>query len=193
MDHDVFIVACSPRKGGNSDAAAEAARLSLPVPANIVRVADAAVAPCQSCGYCLLHPGQCAIDGQGDGAAEIFERMAGASLTIAVCPVYFYHVPAQAKAWIDRSQRYWALPACRKPAKGKAMTAIFVAARQNGEKLFDGASLTLRYMAQNMGMEWIPPLCLRGADGNDSLKGNANALARIEQFVLNAWHERKGQ
>ena len=117
MEPSAFIAACSPRRGGNSDCAAETVRLALPVPALTARVADAGVRPCVSCGHCLSHPGECALDGARDGAAALFSHAAAAHLTLIVSPIYFYHLPAQAKAWIDRSQRWWALPASIQPAE----------------------------------------------------------------------------
>ncbi len=187
MEYSAFIAACSPRRGGNSDAAAAAARLALHDPVCSARIADAGVRPCTGCGYCRSHPGECAQDGGGDGAASLYACVAKARLTIVVSPVYFYHVPSQAKAWIDRAQRFWEMPPAMRPAAGRRLTAIFIGARERGEKLFSGAGLTLRYMALAMGMEWIPPLCLYGYDGPSVLREDRAALERIRAFVTHAW------
>ncbi len=187
MEHPFFLAACSPRKGGNSDCAADAARLALPVPGLIARVADAGVRPCMSCGHCLSRPGECALDGEGDGAAALFAHAAEAQLTLIVSPVYFYHLPAQAKAWIDRAQRWWALPPSAKPAVGRALSAILIGARERGEHLFDGAERSLRYMAIALGMEWHPALHLYGFEGPGALKADVTAQERISRFVAETW------
>ncbi|MBR4423345.1 MAG: NAD(P)H-dependent oxidoreductase, partial [Mailhella sp.] len=159
-----------------------------PVPSLAARVADAGVRPCASCGRCLSHPGECALDGSGDGAAALFAHAAAARLTLIVSPIYFYHLPAQAKAWIDRAQRWWALPASAKPAAGRTLSAILIAARERGEHLFDGAERSLRYMALALGMEWHPALRLYGYDSPGALRADSAAQERIRRFAAEAWH-----
>ncbi len=193
MEPSVFIAACSPRRGGNSDCAAEAARMALPVPAFVRRVADAGVRPCASCGHCLSHPGECALDGPGDGAAAIFGHVVRTRLTLIVSPVYFYHLPAQAKAWVDRSQCFWALPPSGKPAAGRVLSAILIGARERGEHLFDGAERSLRCMARVMGMDWHPALRLYGFDGPGALRDDSAAQGRIRSFAAAAWHMLEGR
>ena len=185
----VFIAACSPRRGGNSDHAAallgEAWGLATPA----VRVADAGVRPCISCGFCASRPGLCSLDGTGphgekDGAQALFSAMCAAELSVIVAPVYFYHLPAQAKAWIDRSQRWWAVEdAASRPGAGRTMTAVLMGARPRGDKLFEGADRTLRYMAKTLGMEWHPPLYLYGLDGPDALVRSAEKQAQLRNWA----------
>ncbi|MBP3730192.1 MAG: NAD(P)H-dependent oxidoreductase [Mailhella sp.] len=180
----VFIAACSPRSGGNSDYAASMLQHFFSGASHVLRVADIPLHPCSSCGHCAVHPGICSS--KGDGAPELFAHVARARLTIMVSPVYFYHLPAQAKAWVDRTQAFWNLPEADKPAAGNFFAAVLIGARPRGAKLFEGADLTLRYMAQALGMEWIQPLALYGLDGRDALKNNAQAQRQIREFAENA-------
>lgn len=181
MTHPVFLAACSPRRGGNSDVAASLVRQALDAPCAQYRVAEAGVYPCSSCGYCDRNPGECALDTPGDGARELFQVMCRAPLSVVVSPVYFYHLPAQAKAWIDRTQRYWACE--KKPGGGRPVTAVLFGARPRGEKLFEGAERTLRYMALALGMTWVEPLRLYGLDAPGDLAGNAGASERVREFA----------
>lgn len=179
----VFIAACSPRRGGNSDHAAALLGEAWGLSAPFARVADAPVHPCISCGHCASHPGCCALDSAGgDAASAFFASMFEARLTVLVSPVYFYHIPAQAKAWVDRSQRWWAVDGPL-PGAGRAMTALLIGARPRGEKLFEGADRTLRYMARALGMDWLPPLHLYGLEGPDDLARDAEKQAQIRGWA----------
>ena len=191
----VFIASCSPRKGGNSDFAASLVERTLPVPASVIRVADAHVRPCNACGVCESMPGRCTLDGPTvlpssataqmpvmDGAKALFGAMTTAPVTFIVAPIYYYHIPAQAKAWVDRTQRFWALNG-ETPAKGRAMACIFIAARQQGEMLFDGAERTLRWMARTMGMEWLEPLRLHGLEHASALADSVEKQAEICSYT----------
>ena len=57
------------------------------------------------------------------------------------------------------------------------------ARRPRGDKLFEGAERTLRYMALALGLEWVEPLRLYGLDGPDDLAGHAEASARVVEFA----------
>ncbi len=177
----VLLVSCSPRRGGNSDYAVSLMERSMVVPFRSLRLADAGIRPCSSCLFCSCHPGKCVLDTPGDGAGELFRAMGQAELCILVSPIYFYHIPAQAKAWVDRAQRFWSCG--EKPGKGGIMTAVLLAARTRGEKLFEGAERTFRFMAQTLGMEWRAALTIYGVDGPNDLAANQEACARIEEFA----------
>lgn len=177
----VFLASCSPRRGGNSDFAVSLMQRSMKVPCRAWRIADEGVRPCVSCGMCLSRPGTCSLDAPGDGAKALFDGMCAAPVSVLACPVYFYHVPAQAKAWIDRAQRFWTCG--EKPGRGRVLTAVLFGARLRGEKLFEGAERTFRYMALALGMTWSEPLRLYGLDGPWDLENSAEACARIVSFA----------
>lgn len=177
----VFLAACSPRRGGNSDFAASLVRLTIGAPCEMRRVAEEGVRPCVSCGFCDGRPGECSLDGPGDGAHVLFERMCRSPLSVVVSPVYFYHLPAQAKAWIDRTQRFWACG--KKPGEGRPVTAVLLGARPRGEKLFEGAERTLRYMALTLGLTWVEPLRLYGLDAPGDLAASPEAADRVRDFA----------
>lgn len=187
----VLIASCSPRKGGNCDFAASLIARTLPVSSSIVRVADAHVRPCIACGVCDSMPGRCTQDGPTvlpsspnaalpprDGAKGLFAAMTLAPVTFIVAPIYYYHIPAQAKAWVDRTQRFWAMQG-ESPARGKAMACVLIGARTRGDRLFEGAELTLRWMARTMGMEWLEPLELYGLEGPSALADSAETQASV--------------
>ena len=181
MNEPFFLVSCSPRRGGNSDFAVRELQKALPAPCRVCRLTESGVRPCVSCASCDAHPGKCSLDGAGDGAAAMFQTMFRSRLSILVSPVYFYHIPAQAKALVDRAQRFWACG--EKPGRGRALAAVLIGARPRGEKLFEGAERTLRYMALTLGMEWQEPLCLYGLDGPDALASSSESRERIHAYA----------
>lgn len=178
-----LIAACSPRRRGNSDLAAGLVAEGLGMPSSCVRVADASVSPCQSCGACALSPGSCILDVPGDGAARLYGSVFASPLTVVISPIYFYHLPAQAKAWMDRAQRWWMAKPEDRPGCGRTMAALLVAARPRGERLFEGAERSLRFLASSLGMTWGGSLCLYGLDGPGDLAADAEKQARIRGWA----------
>ena len=63
------------------------------------------------------------------------------------------------------------------------MTAVLLGARPRGEKLFEGAERTLRYMALAAGLEWLEPLRLYGLDEVGALAGNREAVERLRAYA----------
>lgn len=191
------VWACSPRRGGNTDTAAallgEAMKLrdfpadaappdQLAGPGCVIRrTADAGVQPCVACGSCDTRPGSCP---QRDDALPLLRELCAAPAACIVSPIYFYHLPAQAKALIDRAQAFWGLPAAGKPGQGRRLGLVLLGARPRGEKLFAGAVLTLRYMADALGLVPAEALLLYGLDGPDDLRERPGLQARIREYGL---------
>ncbi len=181
MTAPVSILVCSPRKKGNSDTVAAWLCEAFTLPVEVRRIAEAPVYPCTSCGHCMEYPGSCSLDVPGDNALFLLGSLMAGPAACLVSPIYFYHLPAQAKALVDRCQRYWkALPSGR----GTPLGAILLAGRSHGEQLFHGAELTLRFMAYSLGLKPIPPLCLYGTDTLDNLSKQREFRERIQDYAL---------
>lgn len=152
-----LVLSLSPHKGGTTEVVAEAvARMRQ---GQYLFLRDFSVAPCQGCGAC--RQGVCPL-AASDDAEVLFSRVCAASGLIVVAPVYFYHLPALAKAWIDRAQsRYWSgeRAGTRKPA-----AAVLVAGRRQGEELFSGIVRTLRFFSPYVGFSLGPVVELRGVE-----------------------------
>lgn len=184
---NALVLACSPRRGGNTDTAAAlvAAALASPAgdhgrtPDEIRRVADLDIGPCLACDACAASPGSCA---RTDAALPLLAALAAAPAACLVSPIYFYHLPAQAKALVDRAQAFWHLPPGRKPGGGRRLGVVLLGARPRGEHLFTGALLTLRYTAQALGLVLADPLLLYGLDGPGALRGRPDLAARVTEY-----------
>lgn len=158
----LLILAASPHANGLTDAlatvAANAAR-KRGNKAGIVFLRDYAVAPCLGCKTCGLG-GKCVLE---DDADKLFAELGRASALLVCAPIYFYALPAQFKALIDRSQRYWQ-PGQKFESALKKAGIILTSGRQKGQKLFCGALLTLRYFLLPFDFAIAAKLCCPGAD-----------------------------
>ncbi len=196
-----LIVAASPRPGGNSDRAADVlartATGSGPEPApEVVRLRDYGILPCLGCGACGRHPQGLCVRAHEDRAEELFARLMDAPWVAVAAPIFFYHLPAQCKAWIDRGQRHYLLRQRQDPAllalPERLAHVCLVAGRPRGERLFEGALLTLRYFLAiyNLSLEGV--VALRGLDAPGDLETDQGAVRALEELGRAAAGGRRG-
>ncbi|WP_155935622.1 flavodoxin family protein [Pseudodesulfovibrio alkaliphilus] len=199
MTDRAVVFACSHRRGGNTDRAASWLADGVREAggqADIIHVREHEVRPCLACGYCD-EPGErrgrdlCVL-GPGDAAWDLFEALLTARAVLFASPIYFYHLPSMLKTWIDRGQQFWAARAdgaqWLAALPERTARAVFVAGRPRGEKLFEGAAVTLRYFLHNFAMPLKEPLTFRGLDGPDDLADRADRNAIID-LGRRAWEE----
>ena len=107
----------------------------------------------------------------------------GLPVNVIVSPIHFYHLPARLKALLDRSQYSWHLPPQEKPGRDAKLAVVLLAARRQGARLFEGALLTLRYVAAALGLTLLDPLTLYGLDAPNALSGDAEARTRVRNYA----------
>lgn len=181
MNYGIF--SCSPRAGGNSDFCASLIRANLQE-STIFYPARAVLQPCIACGYCETNPGRCAFCLQSeDTAGRLYQELFKLDRAFFIVPVYFYHVPAMLKAFLDRAQAWYFLPKEQKPAKNLRIKLILIGAREQGQKLFEGVGLTMKYAMQSIGAETEASLCLYGLDKPGDLAGNPEKQQKILVFI----------
>lgn len=180
--NEPLIMSLSPRAGGNSDHAAALFARSLNREPRPVFLRDRQIEPCTGCG-CCAEDGQCRIG--GDWAEELFSRLDEAPGLVLTAPVYFYHLPSQAKAWIDRAQsRYMARQSgLRTPQAVRPAFVVLVAGRTRGENLFAGILPTLQYFLQVFDFRIEKTLCLRGLDGADDFSRDRAAEDSVRDLA----------
>ena len=176
-EHAPLVISASPRPGGNSDRAAAlfaqgVARGGAARPGvTLLRRYD--VRPCQACYRCKHDQrGRCFM-GELDQSGALFQMLLDAPYLFLSAPIFFYHLPAQLKALVDRSQSYW----LRKRSGDAELAALperpayicLVAGRMRGEKLFEGSLLTLKYFLGIFNFRLQDPLTLYGLDGAGDL------------------------
>lgn len=165
--------------GGNSDQAAAHFARFLVGPSQTLRLGDYRILPCTGCGACA-YGGGCIL--HDDQAESLFSRLDSASGLVLTAPVYFYHLPAQAKAWIDRSQaRYLDLQAGRRtPAKIRPAYVVLLAGRKQGEKLFAGILPTLKYFFEIFDYRITGTAFVRGVDASGDFLRDQDACSRVQ-------------
>ena len=175
----------SMRSGGNSDFAANIIAENLGN-SEIISIAQQNILGCKSCGYCDTHPGTCAISkAKEDNADFFFQKLFSAEKTFFVSPIYFYSVPSQLKAFLDRAQTWFNTPANLRPGKGRNCGIVLLGAREQGDKLFEGASLTFKYALDALGFKCLDPLCLYGLDNKNDLQKKIELCSQIAEYTKN--------
>ena len=177
-----FVLSMSPRSGGNSDQAAALFASSLDFPPRPVFLRDHALDPCTGCGACA-EDGLCRIG--ADGAEELFTRLDAACGLVLTAPVYFYHLPSQAKAWIDRAQARYLARQCGRGVSGSIRPAyvVLLAGRTRGENLFAGILPTLRYFLEVLDFKIEGTALLRGVDEAGDFSRDAEAMDAVRNLA----------
>ena len=181
----VFLA--SPRAKGNSDTAAqhfaEGARAAGAEP-EVLALRDYKLLACTGCGVCAKGTG-CAQDGKDD-ASRLHTKLLTAPWVAFAAPIYFYHLPAHFKAFIDRSQALWERRTAEDPAlvnlPRRPAYALLVGARPRGEQLFTGSLLTLKYFLWTFNMTVADSRLYYGMDGRNDLAADAGACQTARAF-----------
>ena len=168
----------SPRINGNTDllldealsgAKSEGAEVEKMV------VDKLKIAPCREYHGCV-RDGNCVIR---DDMDAIYPKLLDADVVIIASPMFFYGLTSQVKALIDRSQALWARKYILKqnPPDAERKGAFIAVGATRGEKLFDGAKLTVKYFFESIGVYYVDELLVRGVDKRGEIKEHPTALS----------------
>lgn len=184
------ILSCSPRPGGNSDHAAKLFARGvggvMGAEARVEYLRRFRVEPCVSCYRCKHDPRRACYLSDMDHSGRLFSMLMNAPYLFLSSPIYYYHVPAQFKAWIDRSQCHF----IRKQDGDQQLLSLprrkayvcLIAGRSQGDKLFEGSLLTLKYFLNVFNFEMQEPLLLKGLDESGALERSATSITALEQM-----------
>jgi len=179
---NVLALFCSSRRGGNTDLLLEEFLRgceSAGATAERFFVSKIQMTGCRACGGCD-ETGRCVVE---DGMAEVYAALERSSRVVLASPIYFYSVPAQAKAVIDRSQAFWArkylmnepgAQGVRPPAARKGFFIAVGATR--GKRIFEGVCLTVRYFFDAVDATYEGDLLYRGFDAKADIRSHPTAL-----------------
>jgi putative NADPH-quinone reductase len=187
-----IIFACSPRTGGNSDAAARAFAAGIEHAggrSTTVYLRHQKILPCKGCSACNPS-GRCILRDEDD-VESLFALLHEAPFVLFAAPIYFYHVPALFKGLIDRAQSRYVHGMNNEKSLGslprrRAYVAL-CAGRPRGEKLFAGTLLTLQYFLDVFGFSLHDPALFRSMDAPDDFASHAQALERMRSLGCQAW------
>jgi multimeric flavodoxin WrbA len=140
-----------------------------------VLVSRLKISPCLEI-YACFKDGNCTIK---DDMQALYENLVEADHIVFASPIFFYGVTSQAKAVIDRCQALWA----RRHVLGmgkedkRVRRGVFVSVgATRGEKLFDGAVLTVKYFFDAVGVAYSGDLLIRGIDNKAQIRERPTAL-----------------
>ena len=170
----------SPRRGGNTDLLLEEMLKGLQSEgAEIERVflSDWDISGCRECRKCEVD-GSCVIQ---DQMQKLYPKLLQADHVILTSPIFFYGVTAQTKAMIDRCQALWARkyilkePSLQGPRTKRKGWFVSVAGSR-GEKVFQGAILTVKYFFDALNVEYAGELTFGRIDSKGAIKKHPTAL-----------------
>ena len=173
----VLAVMGSPRIGGNTDVlideALRGARDAGAFAEKII-VDELEISPCAEFNGCTLD-GNCVIR---DDMDDIYESLDEADALIIGSPIFFYGLPAQLKALVDRCQVFWARKYILKqePAKQGRKGAFIAVGATKGSNLFEGAKLTVKCLFDAMGVDYAEELFIRSVEQKGEVKKHPTAM-----------------
>jgi multimeric flavodoxin WrbA len=168
----------SPRRRSNTeillDKALEGAK-EAGAEVEKVLVSKLKISPCLEI-YACLKDGNCAIK---DDMQLLYEKLLEADHIVFASPIFFYGITSQAKAIIDRCQALWVrkhLLGMGKEDKRMRRGVFISVGATRGEKLFDGAVLTVKYFFDAIGVKYSGDLLIRGIDNKGQIEEHPTAL-----------------
>lgn len=192
----IRVFASSPRAKGNTDFMVhnfvQGVRGSGGT-AEVTYLRDYSLMPCTACHSCAESPLSRCILANRDDTEKLFQLIVDAPLVVIASPIFFYALPAQLKAFIDRAQRFWAKrererlagtwTPCTNP---KPAIVSLVAARNRGDKMFEGSLLTLQYFFDLFNIRIADTCQLMGYDASDELAADGVACQRLYEMGAKA-------
>ncbi len=170
----------SPRRGGNTELLLnEMLRGCRSGRAEVeeIYLRDLKIHPCLEIYACRKN-GECPIR---DDMQPLYPKLVEADVLALASPVFFYSVSAHAKAFIDRCQAFWSKKyLLRQPvAPGKDLRrGVFLSVGgSRGEKIFDGALMTMKYFFDSLDMVFYKSLLYRGVDEKGEILRHPTAMA----------------
>jgi multimeric flavodoxin WrbA len=186
----------SPRKGGNTDLLLEEAlKGAIQEGAQVERIhlADLHVLPCKECHGCD-RTGECIVE---DDMQAIYPKLMEADIVFLASPIFFYGITGWAKALVDRSQAIWVRkyllkdPSFSTEVKKRKGFFISVGATK-GQKLFEGAILTVKYFFDAIHAEYAGDLLVRGLDAKGDILKQPDALRQAFEAGRNLVLSQRG-
>jgi len=175
----------SPRRGGNTDLLLEEMlRGAQSREAEIEKIflSEWDISGCRECRKCEID-GNCVIQ---DQMQKLYPKLLQADYIILASPIFFYGVTAQAKRMIDRCQALWARKYILKKTSMQEESArrkgwFISVGGSRGEKVFQGAILTVRYFLDALNVEYVGELTFRKIDAKGAIKKHPTALTEAFQ------------
>lgn len=164
----ILAIHGSPRRLGNtSRLLGEAVRGARDAGAAVEEIVlrDLKMSPCLEI-YACKETGRCAIQ---DDFQKLHDEFLASRGVMLASPIFFYGVSAQTKIMMDRCQslwvkKYWIDKTPFGKGKPKRRGLFISVGATRGQRLFDGAVLSIKYFFEVLDMELWRNLLYRGLD-----------------------------
>jgi multimeric flavodoxin WrbA len=190
----VLGIAASPRRRGNTETlldrflvGAESAGAEV----GKIVVARLKIAGCVACDGCW-DDGRCVVR---DGFQDVYDKLVAADVIALAAPLYFWNLPAQVKALVDRSQCQWARKVVLKSplaatAAGHARRrGVFICVGGDSRACFDGAVQTVKSFFSVYEADCWGELFYGGVDARGEIADHPTALQEAFDLGLRAVEE----
>jgi multimeric flavodoxin WrbA len=196
-DINIMALSGSPRRGGNTEILLDEfikGAVSEGAAVDRLTIHDAALSPCRGCQACF-QDGRCII---ADDMENIYPRLLAADIVVLASPLFFYGVPGATKILIDRAQALWGRKyVLKEPSlgkEGKKRWGFFISVGgTKGQKMFEGAVLTVKYFFDAFNVKYAGELLVRQVDGKGDILQQPQALADAFLAGRNIVREFRGQ
>jgi len=174
----ILGIAGSCRKDGNTDILLKKClegAMSCGASVETIFVRDLKILPCRECHSCSK-TGKCVLQ---DDMQKIYPKFAEADCIIVSSPIFFYNLPSNLKALIDRCQCMWARKyVLKRPLlPQKERKGVFISAGgTKGEKLFDCAKLAVKYFFDAIDVAYHKDLFIRSIDEKGAINSHPDKL-----------------
>lgn len=181
----VLALLGSPRKGGNSEVLLEAVTRGMAQAGGrveTIRLCELNISPCISCGGCDK-TGECVVK---DDMTALYPKILAARRIVLASPIFFYNITAQAKSFVDRCQALWSRKKLLR-AKGEwqqdpgQQGFLLAVAATRGDKVFDGASMCMKYAYDAMGFLYGGDFLVKGVDHRGEMASATEKLKEAEE------------
>jgi len=138
------------------------------------------IEPCKELTACE-RKGFCPI--QDDMDPLVYPLLREADVVVTASPIFFYNVPAQLKALIDRSQTLWARNYRMKlsdPGRRWRKGFLLALGATRGKNLFEGIDLTAKYFYDAVGASYEGSLCYRRIENPGDMAKHPTVLSDVE-------------
>jgi multimeric flavodoxin WrbA len=122
---------------------------------------------------------------------SVYPALTEADVVILSAPIFFYSLPSQAKALIDRCQALWCKRVLEKsPEERRQYNSgkgyLISVGATKGKNLFEGAELTAKYFYDALGMSYEGGVFARSIEGPEDVEKHADVLGQARDLGRNA-------
>jgi multimeric flavodoxin WrbA len=175
---NILVMTGSPRRNGNSDRMADAfIKGAQSVGHEVIKFETSRkeIGGCNACNTCWSKGKPCSFQDDFDELAPLLEA---ADVIVFSTPLYWFSLPAQIKAAIDKMYAYTG-ENCKQSLKIKE-SLLFVCGADEGMKVFDGIIATYREIAHYMKWEDKGVLAVPRVNEIGDIEAT-NALTKAEE------------